>query len=140
VSSCLYVCVCLDAAEDANDACDPIVKRVTVEVSPHREQLAAAVQLSTLMLALVEHCTVAQAAGWTVPLVGPEEQQAAADSSSSSHGSNGSSAADGRGVFRLRGLWPYWMEGSSAGTVENDVVLDGFMLLTGPNMAGECAA
>uniref|UniRef100_A0A383W7S3 DNA mismatch repair proteins mutS family domain-containing protein n=1 Tax=Tetradesmus obliquus TaxID=3088 RepID=A0A383W7S3_TETOB len=42
-----------------------------------------------------------------------------------------------RGVFYLKGLWPFWMVGSDSSTIKNDVALDGFMLLTGPNMAGK---
>ena len=40
----------------------------------------------------------------------------------------------------MKELWPFWMVGSDSSTIKNDVALDGFMLLTGPNMAGGAAA
>jgi hypothetical protein len=99
-------------------------------------QLAAALQLGILLTTLLAHSSAAHKAGWSVPLVGSLEQHGAtaAVSSSSSSGPH----AEHDGVLSLRGVWPYWMSGADPVTVKNDVHLDGFMLLTGPNMAGAC--
>jgi hypothetical protein len=87
-------------------------------------------QLGVLLVTLQEHSRAATAANWAVPLVGGKEQQEAGASGSQAH-------PEHDGVLQLRGLWPYWMSGGDIGAVRNDVGLDGFMLLTGPNMAGE---
>jgi hypothetical protein len=109
------------------------LKQLSVDLSVDKNALVAALQLRILLTTLWEHSRQARAAGWTVPLVGSSEQQApAATTSSSSRGGH----PEHDGVFDLHGLWPYWMSGSDLATVKNDVGLEGFMLLTGPNLAG----
>lgn len=106
-------------------------------MSKDKVQLAAAMQLGILLTSLLEHSRAASRAGWSVPLVGSEEQhQAFGTTTSSSSSSCSNSHLAHVGVLKLSQLWPYWMSGSDPATVKNDVELSGFMLLTGPNMAG----
>lgn len=119
-----------DAVTAANNAAAAALRQLTQDLSGTAAELAAAMQLGVLLATLQEHSRAAKAAGWAVPLVGGNEQQEAAASSSPPH-------PEHDGVLQLRGLWPYWMSGGDVSTVKNDVGLDGFMLLTGPNMAGE---
>uniref|UniRef100_A0A383VFR4 DNA mismatch repair proteins mutS family domain-containing protein n=1 Tax=Tetradesmus obliquus TaxID=3088 RepID=A0A383VFR4_TETOB len=137
------------AVAAANAAATCALKELTKELAGSATQLAAAVQLGDLLNALLCHSRAATAAGWTVPYVGAQEQQQylqqqqkqqrrggkqlAVKSASSSSSSSSSS----RGAFYLKELWPFWMVGSDSSTIKNDVALDGFMLLTGPNMAGK---
>lgn len=118
-----------DTAAEVNAAASAVLKQLAVDLSGLKAELAAAVQLGVLLTTLSEHSRAAKAAGWTVPLVGGKEQEAAGIGSTEAHPAHD-------GVLDLRGLWPYWMPGRDAGTVKNDARLDGFMLLTGPNMAG----
>lgn len=130
IPSCSLLLLLPAAAEAANEAAAAALRQLSQDLSGTAAELAAAVQLGVLLVTLQEHSRAAKAAGWAVPLVGGKEQQAAGASSSQPH-------PEHDGVLQLRGLWPYWMSGSDVGTVKNDVQLDGFMLLTGPNMAGE---
>ncbi|WIA37431.1 hypothetical protein OEZ86_014355 [Tetradesmus obliquus] len=139
------------AVAAANAAATKALKELTKELAGSATQLAAAVQLGDLLNALLCHSRAATAAGWTVPYVGAQEQQQylqqqqkqqrrggkqlARKSASSSRSSSSSSSS--RGAFYLKELWPFWMVGSDSSTIKNDVALDGFMLLTGPNMAGK---
>jgi hypothetical protein len=122
--------VAADAATASNNAAAAALRQLTQDLSGTAAELAAAMQLGVLLATLQEHSRAAKAAGWAVPLVGGKEQQEAGASSSPAH-------PEHDGVLQLRGLWPYWMSGGDVSTVTNDVGLDGFMLLTGPNMAGE---
>ena len=131
---------------------------LTEQLQQYRPELAAAVQFGIVASSIINHAQAARQAGWTVPLVGLDEQQAGgandADSSSSSSSSttkvdiesscnatsssrDGETAVKDPGRFFLRGVWPYWMSCKDVSTVSNDVQLEGLMLLTGPNMAGE---
>ena len=40
-------------------------------------------------------------------------------------------------VMQVEGMWPYWLDGLSQGTVRNSFALAGMFLLTGPNMGGK---
>jgi hypothetical protein len=153
--------------ENANAAALRALKQLAGELSGNATKLAAAVQLSDLITALLYHSRTVRASCWSVPYVGVHEQQqylqqkqglssaqqvfgtgqlqqqAAGDSdcfsnsvSSSSSSSLGNSSSS-RGQFALKDMWPFWMVGGDSSTIKNDVTLDGFMLLTGPNMAGE---
>jgi hypothetical protein len=127
----LLPAVAADAATAANEAAAAALRQLSQDLSGTAAELAAAMQLGVLLVTIQEHSRAATAAGWSVPLVGGKEQQEArASSSSRAH-------PEHDGVLQLRGLWPYWVSGGDVGTVRNDVGLDGFMLLTGPNMAGE---
>jgi hypothetical protein len=169
----LHICLILlhlplaaGAVTNANAAATRRLKQLTQELAASSTQLAAAVQLSDLLTALLCHSRAATRAGWSVPYVGMQEQQqylqqqqqqgsreqvaqqdagnSSSSSSSSKHGGrkqvaqqDAGNSSSSRGDFYLKGLWPFWMVGSDSSTVKNDVALDGFMLLTGPNMAGE---
>lgn len=133
------------AATRANEAATAVLKALAVELSQDKVALAAALQLGIVLSALLEHSRTAKAAGWSLPLVGSKEQQeaqqtiAAATTTSSTPGDSSSSSVghpERDGVLKLSGLWPYWLSGNSPDTVKNDVELQGFMLLTGPNTAG----
>jgi hypothetical protein len=147
------------AVAAANAAATRRLKQLTRELAASTTQLAAAVQLSDLLTALLYHSRAATAGGWSVPCVGLQEQQQylaqqqqqqqqqqlgsgqlpQQQGTRSSSDSDSDSDSSSRGLFQLQGLWPFWMVGSDSSTVKNDVALDGFMLLTGPNMAGEQA-
>lgn len=141
----------LGAASMANEAATAVLKALAEELSQDKVALAAALQLGILLSTLLEHSRTAKAAGWSLPLVGSKEQQearqttaAAATTTSSTPGGSSSSSVghpEHDGVLKLSGLWPYWLSGNSPDTVKNDVELQGFMLLTGPNTAGgQCSA
>jgi hypothetical protein len=151
--------------ENANAAALRLLKQLAGELSGNATKLAAAVQLSDLITALLYHSRTVRASGWSVPYVGVHEQQqylqekqglgsaqqvsatgqlqqqaaGESDSSSSNSSSSSSSLTDSssRGQFALKEFWPFWMVGGDNSTIKNDVTLDGFILLTGPNMAGE---
>eukprot|EP00775_Hariotina_reticulata_P013292 gene13292-13422_t len=159
-----YTCDLLDqhldlyrvAVANVNVAVTHQLAVLTEQLQQYRAELAAAVQLGIVTSSIVNHAQAARHAGWTVPLVGPGEQQQLTagggdmdNSGSSTLGGSGSSS-DARsstvagetvvvdpGRFFLRGVWPYWMSCKASSTVSNDVTLQGFMLLTGPNMAGK---
>ena len=40
-------------------------------------------------------------------------------------------------LVQVEGMWPYWLDGLSQGTVRNSFALTGMVLLTGPNMGGK---
>jgi hypothetical protein len=135
---CMW-CASAEANAAVNRAANAVLKQLSVDLSVDKNALVAALQLGILLTTLWEHSRQARAAGWTVPLVGSGEQQAAAATTTTTTSSSSSSRGghpEHDGVFDLRGLWPYWMSGSDVATVKNDVGLGGFMLLTGPNMAG----
>lgn len=112
------------------------LKNLSQQLAPLELELSAAVQLGILLQALYEHSAKAGDAGWSIPAVGREEQLEAGVQFADD-------VDDQYGVLRLKSLQPYWMEKSTAkepvsdSVVYNDVELDGFMLLTGPNMAGK---
>ncbi|WIA17178.1 hypothetical protein OEZ85_014061 [Tetradesmus obliquus] len=135
------------AVAAANAAATCALKELTKELAGSATQLAAAVQLGDLLNALLYHSRAATAAGWTVPYVGAQEQQQYLQQQQKQQRRGGkqlavksassSSSSSSRGAFYLKELWPFWMVGSDSSTIKNDVALDGFMLLTGPNMAGK---
>jgi hypothetical protein len=129
----MFPAVAADAATAANEAAAAALRQLSQDLSGTAAELAAAMQLGVLLVTLQEHSRAATAAGWAVPLVGGKEQQEAGASSIQAH-------PELDGVLQLQGLWPYWMSGGDVGNVKNNVGLDGFMLLTGPNMAGEDGA
>jgi hypothetical protein len=179
------------AVAEANAAATRALKQLAGKLAGSAMLLAAAVQLSDVMTALLYHSRAVRASGWSVPYVGLQEQQQylqkrqglgsgqqvsgtgqlqqqaagdtvsvsssssssrASSSSSGSRSSTGqvqqqaagdaaslsssSSSSSSRGKFVVKDLWPFWMVGGDSSTIKNDVQLDGFMLLTGPNMAG----
>jgi hypothetical protein len=127
----------------ANAAATRALKQLARELAGSVTLLAAAVQLSDVMTALLYHSRTVQASGWSVPYVGSQEQQGLGSLQESGTGQLQQQAAgyssSSRGRFMLKGLWPFWMVGADSSTIKNDVELDGFMLLTGPNMAGRAA-
>jgi hypothetical protein len=130
------------AVAAANSAAARALRELTIELQPSSAMLAGAVHLGVLLSTLLAHARSAKVAGWSVPLVGTAEQHmggevtGGAAATPAAAAAQGSGAVDWRGKFMLHKLWPYWMQRNDDTTVTNDVTLNGFVLLTGPNMAG----
>lgn len=115
----------------ANEAATEKLQQLAEQLHHTKLQIGAAVQLGILLGALYEHRVAADAAGWSVPEVGLHEQMEAGIELSETD-----STEQRYGVLKLKGLKPYWLSPEDM-PVANDVHLQGFDLLTGPNMAGE---
>jgi hypothetical protein len=61
--------------ENANAAALRALKQLTGELRGSATKLAAAVQLSVVITALLYHSRTVRASGWSVPHVGVQEQQ-----------------------------------------------------------------
>ncbi|KAK3264318.1 DNA mismatch repair ATPase msh1 [Cymbomonas tetramitiformis] len=128
----------------------------------HLPELVGAAVFGMVVRALVGHVNEALRRRWTLPELGPEpatgeskfiEEIAASELAAvevasaeefdealvaaAAAASSGGSDSSGRGLWRVEGVWPYWMDGNAPSTVLNSVESDGMILLTGPNMAGK---
>ena len=122
-----------DALADTNEAATQKLQELAQQLSHTKLQIGAAVQLGILLGALYEHRVAADAAGWSVPVVGRQEQLEAGFALSDTP----DVCEQQYGVMRLKGLKPYNLSPKGpVKPVSNDLHLQGFDLLTGPNMAG----
>lgn len=114
----------LDTDREACIATEAAVRKclesLAHSLQPYLSQLVGAVQFVTIVTALQGHVREACRRHWALPDISIRKEQKASP-------------------FAVKGLWPYWLEGSNTETVRNTFDLDGMVLLTGPNMAGGLA-
>jgi len=101
------------------------LKDLSERCNHHIQSIVTAATMSIVARTLILHCQEAVRRQWCVPsLVEFETSDVQAE-------------VPGLTRLSLDGLFPFWMDLGDPDTQANDVRIDGFVLLTGPNMAGK---
>jgi hypothetical protein len=108
------------ATAAARSAVRGALRGLTASLAPDAAGLVGACAFSVIASALTAHTRAALASGWSLVDVVDGDDEAASHSSP---------------PLAISGAWPYWLDGRDAGTVRNDLSLDGMALLTGPNVS-----